>query len=134
MNTDLEGNKSTEVVIFSTRQEACSRIYSDLISRGVDLEEAITRAADASAKYAEAMGLPEKVTPKVEGFEGWLQKLKALSEFAKENPTVLEIGLPIIQGVFGTLAGITAGTAIADRVEERRQIEPLVVDEEDYPE
>jgi len=120
--------------IFNTAQEAYSYLFISLQEQGIDIETASERAFKFSSEYAERMQIPTKNETKEKGLKGILQELKVASEFLKENPTIVEIGLPIVKGAGAAILGALVGTKTADVVNNNTEtIESIVYENEQQP-
>jgi hypothetical protein len=106
--------QTTKTISFQTAQEAYSYLFISLQEKGVDIEEASERAYKFSTEYAERMNIPVKTEIKEKGMKGILQDIKTITDFVKNNPTVWEIGKPIVVGAFSALTGVTLGAAVSD--------------------
>ena len=127
MNFNFGAKK--EVVTFKSAQDAYSYLFLKLQSDGVDIEQASARAYKFSIQYAEQMSLPIKIEVKEKGIRGILQDVKIVSDFIKENPTIWEIGKPIVLGAVSAIAGGAIGSEVANSKSEVK-LEPIVYEED----
>jgi len=112
--------------VFNTAQEAYTHLFLKLQEQGVDIETASDRAYKFSSQYAERMALPNKIEPKEKGIKGLLNDFKTISEFLKENPTIAEVGLPIVKGTGAAILGALLGTKAADTINNSSEaIQPI---------
>ena len=111
--------KKQDIRVFKSAQEAYSYLFVKLQSEGIDIEIASERAYKFSTEYAERMSLPVSIAPDEKGFKGILQKVKMASDFAKENPTIVEFGKPIVINALSALFGAFAGVKIAENNDEK---------------
>ena len=125
--------KNKEIQIFKSAQEAYSYLFIKLQSDGVDIEIASERAFKFSSEYAERMNLPKKVEVQEKGVKGLLQNVKLVSDFLKENPTIWEVGKPILIGAISAVGGAAAGAGLANAVQDAEPlpVAPIVYDEEE---
>lgn len=124
-------NSKKEVQVFKSAQEAYSYLFIKLQSEGIDIEKASERAFRFSTEYAERMELPVKTEIKEKGVKGWLQTIKTVSDFMKENPSIVEVGKPILIGAASAIFGGVAGSKIAEATEEKpAEKEPIVYDDD----
>jgi hypothetical protein len=119
-----------EIKSFSTAQEAYTYLFIKLQEQGIDVETASERAFKFSSEYAERMGVPTSVAPKEKGLKGILTELKVVTDFLKDNPTIVEVGKPILTGLLATVAGGLTGKAIANATNDSSTpVEPITYEE-----
>jgi len=120
-----------EIQVFASAQEAYQYLFMKLQSEGIDIEKASERAFKFSTEYAERMALPTRTEVKEKGVKGWLQTLKTISDFMKENPSIVEVGKPILIGAASAVFGGVAGNKLAEATETTPIVsEPIVFDDE----
>jgi len=125
-------SKNKEIQVFRSTKEAYSYLFIKLQSEGIDIEKASERAFKFSTEYAERMDLPTKTEVKEKGVKGFLQNFKLISDFVKENPTMWEVGKPIVLGAISAIGGAAAGAGLSSAIQdpEPLPVAPIIYDEE----
>lgn len=119
-----------EIQTFNSAQQAYSYLFMKLQADGIDIEKASERAYKFSMEYSERMNLPVKSEIKEKGIKGILQDFKTISDFFKDNPTILEVGKPIVLGAISAIGGAAAGASIADSTPPEPKFEPIIYENE----
>ena len=124
--------KQSETVTFKTAQEAYCYLFLKLQEKGIDIEEASNRAFKFSEEYASRMNIPTSIQIEEKGFKGVLQKVKMANDFLKENPSILELGKPILATVLSAFGGAFAGSTLANSQDaEPLPIAPIEYDDDE---
>jgi hypothetical protein len=126
----LRFNTKKEVQTFASAQEAYMYLFMKLQEEGVGIEAASERAFKFSSEYAERMQLPVKTEIKEKGVRGVLQNVKIVSDFFKENPSIWEVGKPIVLGAISAIGGAAAGANLAESAPPEPRFEQITYDDE----
>ena len=119
--------------IFNTAQEAYNYLFTKLLDKGEEIEVASEKAYKFSSEYAERMGIPQRGETPETGVKKWLSEIKVITDFLNNNPTVVEIGKPIIVGALSSIVGGVTGITVADSVSNTSSPipnEPIIYDED----
>ena len=99
---------------FCTRSDAFDYLMTELVSDGVEVEEAAQRAnafADIVAKNKGLPDLPEKPKNVIEKGVGYLQQVLVIK---KEHPEIWDLIAGLAGGAIGAIAGVKAAETPAE--------------------
>lgn len=99
---------------FCTRSDAFDYLMTELVSEGVEVEEAAQRAnafADIVAKNKGLPDLPEKPKNVIEKSVGYLQQVLVIK---KDHPEIWDLIAGLAGGAIGAFAGVKAAETPAE--------------------
>lgn len=112
--SDVEKQKQP-IPIFETRKGAFAYLLTNLIEKGIDIEDAAERANKFADMCAKNMGLPDKIDPPKKGMDKYLSMFKEGAQWYKENQETVEIVKPILAGALSAIGGVFVGAAAANK-------------------
>lgn len=100
---------------FTTRSEAFNWMLSYLIeNKGTEPLEAARQAEEFAKIVAANNGLPQQTEPQAKGMDRYLNEVKKVVVMVKENPEIIEYGVPFVSFIAGLFTGKKEQTANND--------------------
>lgn len=109
--------KKTVKTDFTTRSEAFNWMLNYLIEdKKIEPLEAAKQAEEFAKIVAANNGLPQQMMPEPKGMDRYIQEVKKVVVLVKENPEIIEYGVPLVSFITGLFTGKKAEqqTAMTD--------------------
>lgn len=99
-------SKKTIKTDFSTRREAFNWMLSYLIEdKGMEPLDAAKQAEEFAQIVAANNGLPQQTAPEPKGMDRYINEVKKVVVMVKENPEIIEYGVPLVSFITGLFTG-----------------------------
>lgn len=98
--------KKTVKTDFTTRSEAFNWMLNYLIEdKKIEPLEAAKQAEEFAKIVAANNGLPQQTMPEPKGMDRYIQEVKKVVVLVKENPEIIEYGVPLVSFITGLFTG-----------------------------